>query len=437
MYSFCRQLHNSIVIILTPRCLKFIYKSCAILDNWKVWAQIKNLISLSAIVLSQAAFAHEFCANIPCTLKEIQLAHKTQLNEDTSHLRYRLHKGDTISEVLHRLHIKKIWGVGNKVEQTAELNQGIVFNDGNSVSYLAIILLPVTELPISPDYLVNNSTREVTFTAQTLVETIPEKTIEPVEVTEPIKTIDPIPIATPAAVASVAPASVTSSLHEEATTDDGFVPFDVMRISFDPNFTRIDGKDSNTNGVAVLGSNINYDFGISYRQVFSRKFSAGVGLDLNFVKYTDTTTRPILGEQSMYINFRVDAGFAIAPNVMLLTRFSYAQRPFIRGINNSALQLDTVATLGFGTGLSWLVADSPKFRFYVEGGPGFLFPSSTSNYTIKAGYFYFGTFRLARDLTQNTGLEISPYFRFDLQDTNILIDSTSEIGLKFNYVIKF
>jgi len=406
----------------------------------RVWDRIKILISLSAIVFSHPELAYALCDNIPCTLTSIiQHEHKAHLSEDKEHLRYRLQKGDSIGDVLHRLHIKKLWGAGGNVEQTVKLNPNIVFKNGNRVSYAVMILVPIKELPPSPDYTVNESTREVTFTNNDgLVE---EKSVDPASnsnivtaaSTQVIPTTIPSASATPV---SIAPASVTSTLQEEAS-DDGFVPFDVMRLSIDPNFTRIDAKDANTGGIAVLGSNINYDFGISYRQIFSRKFSAGVGLDVNLVKYNDTVARPILGEASAYINARVDAGFAIAQNVMALIRFSYAQRPFIRGINNSALQLDTIATLGFGTGVSWLVADSPKFRLYAEGGPGFLFPSSTSNYTIKAGYFYFGTFRFARDLTQTTSLEISPYFRFDLQDTNILIDSTSEIGLKFNYVIKF
>ena len=354
------------------------------------------------------------CSDIPCTLSnQVQRLHRARLKKDLVHLRILIREGDSIWSINHRLGISFRKRNKGKVADVTALNPDVIFMEGGRVSYSQMILLPITELPLSSDYEVNDQTKVITFK-----EHISESKVE---FNSKIDTIVP-----------VVPAENIQKNETLVPKDLSFFKH-VFKVGGGLNFTQISAEDPINGGKASLSSKLNYDLGLGYRIHFSSTFNIGAAIDFNFVNYQTVSTRTILGNQPIFMNARLESAYRFFQNLQFTSRFSYAQRPFIRGLSSSILQLDTIGTLGLGGGLGWMFLETGKFQFSVDAGGGYLFSSKAANYTIKAGNFYAFSTRCGYLLNPKQFVELIPYWRADQQDTDNLVDGTSEYGIKINY----
>ena len=207
-------------------------------------------------------------------------------------------------------------------------------------------------------------------------------------------------------------------------------------------YNRYDGVDRTTGGEGTLLSKLNPEVGFGWNNYWNARFRTDLyATILNNDIHPEVRERPIEQSKKILNSFAFDARYEIG-KLALKAGLSQRDRLFYRfAQSNIFLQQDggvvvnAVPVLDFHVGVGYMLHQAGKFRFDLEATLESLQAAGTSGYNVRPGNAYeiAGTIqhdRVKEYLFGTVKYEVSQ------QDTDILIQKTSELGFKFGYAWK-
>ncbi len=207
-------------------------------------------------------------------------------------------------------------------------------------------------------------------------------------------------------------------------------------------YNRYDGVDATTNGEGTLLSKLNPELGFGWHNYWFENFRTNLGFSyLNNEIHPEVRERPIeqskKGIASVFADARYETGpfgfsLGLSQTEKLFYRFT---KEFIVLFEDGGVVVNAVPILVFRGAFSYMFHQSGKYRFDAELGLLSLQGASTSGYEVKPGTGFDISLSVQHDRVKEYVFGTLKY-EVSQQDTQILLQKSSELGIKFGYAWK-
>ncbi|MGE3610775.1 MAG: hypothetical protein AB7I27_14380 [Bacteriovoracaceae bacterium] len=334
------------------------------------------------------------------------------------YLSYRVRPGDTISEVLHNLGICPLWGKNKSIHQTVLLNPELIKSNGDFTREYQKILLPVSSLEESSDYLIRHG--EVVFTNIKPEGKCGGNYIKRREVAQTnVKNPEP-PV--------VVPLANTVPVNQDPA-------YGMLRLMTDLFYSGLDVTQKDNGSTAQFISGLNQAYQLFWEQVWDSENRSYLYYRRETQSY-ESISGKYSGQSYNLSGFGIGYERKVGQNTSVVFSTSTQQRLFVKADTLTDLKLQTVPVQDFSVSPKFKIVEKGPFKIHGDLGYAYLRATKTSDYTIKSGNRYFGGISLQQDIG-NFALVGRWYYAQEEQDSSIVKRTVSNTGLSFGLSWKF
>jgi len=283
-------------------------------------------------------------------------------------LRYRVQRNDQIGTVLNAIGVCPLWGKGNSVQKTTELNTDLKRNAKNIILPGQILRLPVMTLPKAKHYKVNTR-GYVEFT-------IPGW--KSVSLCSPVKQ--------ERALAS------EPMVLPEIPTEERLLTVELItkksRFMFLPEtfLGKTTASDLGTRTNASLFSKINFGGTLKWERTWKDKWQTSIYFRSLSRNFDSPQIGRIQNSSQRTSGLGFNLAYRLSENLNLISGFSWEQELYIRGITPANITLDRVGIPKLKAELDYrLVKDESGSLHVALGGTCFI-TTPTEHFTVKGGF---------------------------------------------------
>lgn len=207
-------------------------------------------------------------------------------------------------------------------------------------------------------------------------------------------------------------------------------------------YSRYDAIDATTKGEGTLLSKLNPELGFGWYNYWFENFRTNLGLSyINNEIHPEVRERPIeqnrKGIASVFADARYETGpfgfsLGLTQTEKLFYRFSQQN---IVIFQDGGVIVNAVPILILRGAFSYMFHQTGKYRFDAEVGLLSLQGASTSGYDVKPGTGLDFSLTIQHDRVKEYIFGTLKY-EISQQDTQILLQNSSELGIKFGYAWK-
>jgi hypothetical protein len=241
----------------------------------------------------------------------------------------------------------------------------------------------------------------------------------------------------PASLPQTQPQSAAEAIHPKDISDERY---GLLAVSPEFSFSRINSTDKSTGGSASYLSNLNPGLRISWGQHWSNRFQTSLNLRIRSETYQIPPGFTLEKTSRTLADFGLGARWIpleSIPDLAIDSGLDFRQELFARSTSPTSTSLDGVMVPELAAGLRYRVLDLSPFSVTLHAQGLFLFPQSTTSYSIQSGTGSSSGAVVTESLSKNVQMSGDLWYSTRSQNSSIATQNRSDVGLTFGVNFRF